>query len=186
MLFEELRKRIVTFKEHDEVFEIEDQSSWHSAETLHELRENACDLAFDAHHDGRFWLWTAALDEEPACYGLLCMWTCECPVLRGLEKNVSLSFGKKRLLEKTMQNYAVLHLQHDAGVLELAEISRRFSHSSRQRAEQMGKADWFAVESENVKEKRAKYVRDKMDGRTRSASPLPELPRRSIVSSTAA
>jgi hypothetical protein len=160
-------------------------SSWHSAETLAKIKNDAIRMAIDAYSDPRHAAWNAIFQENEndlSCE-LLSMWTTNFNSLRGLERHVcAISYGRRRMNEHYQRTQAVLQAQqrqkqqekqfgdasegkkitsHDAEAssMELATISRACSYPARILAIKMGKADAIAVSEDVMKSIKLSHFR---------------------------
>jgi hypothetical protein len=159
------------------------ESSWHSAETLSKIRDDAIMMAIDAYRDPRHAGWSSIFQqkENDVSCELLSMWTTNSNTLRGLERHVcASSYGQRRVNEHNLRMHAILQAQRrqklqkqlsdksdkesiideaDAASMELATISRACSYPSRVMAIKMGKADSLAVSSDVMKSIKMSYSR---------------------------
>jgi hypothetical protein len=165
------------------VFSDDFRSSWYCPEALIKMRADAKRVAIDAHGDFRYRAWKSLFekDENDISCEMLSMWTTNSNSLRGLERHVcASSYGRRRLTEHRERIQAVLQTQKEqkhkimmkndsyrvsekeseaALELELATISRAYSHCSRIMAMKMGKADALAVSADIMKNNKMSYIR---------------------------
>jgi hypothetical protein len=138
---------------------------WHSGEKLRKIRESVLATCQEAHRDRRIDLWNATF-QDPISFGLLCMWTTNSNSLRGLERFVCSQHRHQKTAEHHQRVQAVVSAQAYTGKVsvELAEISRAYSLSSRRLAAQLGQADEFAVAADECKSKRMALIREIVSG----------------------
>ena len=159
------KARKVRFQEKLNVIMIDERGVWHCGENLRLIRESVLATCQEAHRDRRIDLWNSTF-QDPASFGLLCMWTTNSNSLRGLERFVCSQHRLRRTAEHQQRVQAVVSAQSYAGKVsvELAEISRAYSLSARTMAAQLGQADEFAVAADECKSRRMALIRDIVSG----------------------
>ena len=154
------KAKTVRFQEKLHIIAIDERGVWHNAENLRMIKERALETGITAQQDRRIDLWNATF-QDPVSSGLLCMWTTNFNTLRGLERFVCAQHRHRRMVEHRERVQAVISAQAYAGKVsvELAEISRVYSHASRIMAAQLGQADQFAVAADDLKSMRMNFIR---------------------------